>query len=101
MQQVRCDLNSNLPNCSFNPNHKTPLNLQRYISIVKKEVTELLKKPNYQQSNLASDERLKLRHLSKNCNLTTKGEDKGGKIVIMDTVDYTEHCELLLQDREV
>ena len=42
-------LNTKLPNCYFNPNHETPLNLQRYISIVKKEVTELLKKPNYQQ----------------------------------------------------
>ena len=100
MQQVRCDLNSNLPNCSFNPNHKTPLNLQRYISIVKKEVTELLKKPNYQQSNLTSDERLKLWYLSENCYLTIKGADKGGKIVIMDTADYIKRCKLLLNDRE-
>ena len=100
MQQVRCDLNSNLPNCSFNPNHKTPLILQRYISIVKKEVTELLKKPNYQQSNLTSDERLKLWYLSENRYLTIKGADKGGKIVIMDTADYIKRCKLLLNDRE-
>ena len=95
-----CDLNTKLPNCYFNPNNETPLNLQRYISIVKKEITELLKKPNYQQSNLTSDERLKLRHLSENRNLTIKGSDKGGKIAIMDTADYIEHCELLLNDRE-
>ena len=87
-QEERCDLNTKLPNCYFNPNHKTPLNLQRYVSILKKEVTELLKKPNYQQSNLTSEERLKFRRLS------------GGKIVIMDTADYIEHCELLLTDRE-
>ena len=93
-------LNTKLPNCYFNPNNETPLNLQRYISIVKKEITELLKKPNYQQSNLTSDERLKLRHLSENRNLTIKGSDKGGKIAIMDTADYIEHCELLLNDRE-
>ena len=97
-QEERCDLNTKRPNRYFNPNHETPLNLQRYASIVKKEVTELLKKPNYQQSNLTSDERLKLRYLSENRNLTIKGADKGGKIVIMDTADYIEHCELLLND---
>ena len=87
-QKGRRDLNSKLPNRYFNPNHETPLNLQRYISTVKKEVTELLKKPNFQQSNLTSDEKLKLRYLSENRNLTIKGADKSGKIVIMDTVDY-------------
>ena len=66
-----------LSNRYFNPNHETPLNLQGYISIVKKEVTELLKKPNYQQSNLTSDEKLKLRYLSENRNLTIKGANKG------------------------
>ena len=99
-QEERCDLNTKLPNCYFNPNHETPLNLQRHISIAKKEITELLKKPNYQQSNLTSDERLKLMYLSENRNLTIKGADKGGKIVIMDTEDYIEHCKLLLNDRE-
>ena len=42
-----------------------------------KEVTELLKKPNYQQLNLTSDEKLKLRYLSENRNLTIKGANKG------------------------
>ena len=46
------------------------------------------------------EERFKLKYLSENCNLTIKGADKGGKIVIMDTVDYIEHCELLLNDRK-
>ena len=99
-QEERCSLNTKLPNCYFNPNHETPLNLQIYISIVKKEITELLKKPNYQQSSLKSDERLKLRYLSENRNLTIKGADKGGEIVIMDTADYIEHCELLFLDKE-
>ena len=49
---------------------------------------------------MTSDERLKLRYLSENRNLTIKGADKGGKIVIMDTADYTEYCKLLLNDRE-
>ena len=65
-QEERCDLNTKLPNCYFNPNHETPLNLQRYILLVKKEVTELLKKPSDQEPNLTSDERLKLRYLSEN-----------------------------------
>ena len=99
-QEERCDLNTKLPNRYFNPNHETPLNLQRYISLVKKEVTELLKKPSYEQPNLTSDERLTLRYLSENCNLTIKAADKGGRIVIMDTADYNENCELLLNDRE-
>ena len=42
-------------NCYFNPNHETPLNLKSYISIVNKEITELLKKPNYQQPNLTAE----------------------------------------------
>ena len=49
---------------------------------------------------MTSDERLKLRYLSESRNLTIKGADKEGKIVIMDTADYIEHCELLLNDRE-
>ena len=49
---------------------------------------------------MTSDERLKLRYLSENRNLTIKGVDKDGKIVIMDTADYIEHCKLLLNDRE-
>ena len=49
---------------------------------------------------MTKDERLKLRYLSENRNLTIKAADKGGKIVIMDTADYIEHCELLLNDRE-
>ena len=91
--------NTKHPNLYFNPNHETPLNLQRYISVVKKEVTELLKKPSYQEPSLTSDKRLKRRYLSENRNLTIKTADKGGKIVIMNTADYIEHCELLLNDR--
>ena len=93
-QEERYDLNTKFPNLYFNPNHETPLNLQRYISVVKKEVTGLLKNPDYQETNLTSDERLKLRYLSENRNITIKGADKGGKIVIMDTADYIEHCGL-------
>ena len=96
----RSDLNTKLKNGYFNPNHETPLNLQRYISVVKKGVIELLKKSNYQQPNLTSGERLKLTYLSENRNLNIKGADKGAKIAIMDTTDYMEHCELLLNDRE-
>ena len=33
-------------------------------------------------------------------NLTIKGADKSGKIAIMETEDYLEHCELLLNYRE-
>ena len=47
-QEKICDLNTKLPNRYFHPNHETPLNLQRYMSKVKKEAIELLKKPNYQ-----------------------------------------------------
>ena len=38
--------------------------------------------------------------MSENCNLTIKGADKYGKIVIMRTADYIEHCKLFLNDRE-
>ena len=99
--EERRDLNTKLPNRYFNPNHEALLNLQRYISIVKKEVTELLKKPNYQQSNLTAEERLKLKYLSQNCNLVIKGADKGGEIVIMDTAAYVEICGLPLNDRKL
>ena len=49
---------------------------------------------------MTSDERRKLRYWSENRSLTIKRADKGGKIVIMDTAYYFEHCELLLNDRE-
>ena len=49
---------------------------------------------------MTSDERLRLKYLSENRNLTIKAADKHGKIVIMDTTDYIQHCELLLNDRE-
>ena len=49
---------------------------------------------------MTSDKGLKLRYLSENRNLTIKAADKSGKIVIMNTADYIEHCELLLDDRE-
>ena len=89
-QEERCDLNTKLPNRYLNP---APLNLQRYISTVKKQFTELLKKLNYQQSNMTSEDKLKLRYFPLNRNLTIEGADNGGKIVIMDTINYIEHCE--------
>ena len=49
---------------------------------------------------MTSDKGLKLRCLSGNRNLTIKAADKGGKIVIMNTADYIEHCKSLLDDRE-
>ena len=49
---------------------------------------------------MTSDKGLKLRYLSENRNLTIKAADKSGKIAIMNTADYIEHCELLLDDRE-
>ena len=59
---------------------KHPLNLQRYTSIVKKEVTKLLKKPNYQQSNLTTEKSLKIKYLSESWKLTIKGPDKDGMV---------------------
>ena len=38
--------------------------------------------------------------MSENRNLAIKDADKGGKIAIMDTTDYIQNCELLLNDRE-
>ena len=73
--QKRYDLNTKLSNRYFNPNHEISLNLQRYATINKKEFIELLKKPNYQQLNLTSEERLKLKYLSENRNLTIKWAD--------------------------
>ena len=99
-QEERCGLKTKLPNPYFNPNYETSLNLQRYISVVKKEVTELLKKPNYQRSNLTLEELLKLRYLSENRNITIKRAEKGGKIAIMDAADYIKHWALLLNYRE-
>ena len=52
-----------------------------------KKVIELLKKSNYRQSNMTAEERLKLKYLPQNRNLTIKGADKEGKIVIMDTAE--------------
>ena len=87
-QEERYDLNTKFPNLYFNPNHETPVSLQKYFSVVKKDVTELLKKPNYQLSNLTSGERLKLRYLSGNSNLTVKGADKRTGQTILNIGNY-------------
>ena len=106
-QEERCGLKTKLPNCYFNPHHETPLNLQRHFSVVEKEFTELLKKPNYQQSNLTSDERPRLRYLSENRNLTIKGADKViegyyreffEKLDANPTLIYTEEVKQKIDD---
>ena len=49
---------------------------------------------------MTSREKLKLSYLSENRNSIIKGADKGGKIVIKNTGDYVEHCELFLNDKQ-
>ena len=49
---------------------------------------------------MTSEEKLKLGYFPQNRNLTIKRAEKGGKIVVMDTTDYIENCDLLLNDRE-
>ena len=89
--------------------HKTLFNpSQKYMSILKKSY-RFIKETNYQPSNLTTKERVWVKYLSENRNITIKRavkahiivKGKGSDIVIKDTGDYVKNCELHLNDKEL
>ena len=89
----RCHLSTRKANPFYNPSKAPSDPLKTYMSAVKKEVTQLLKRGNTQRSNLTNEEREALKDLSSNEKITVKPADKGGKVVVMDTDAYTAACE--------
>ena len=89
----RCHSGTRKANPYYNPSKATSDPLKTYMSVVKKEVTQLLKRGNTQRSNLTNEEREALKDLSSNEKITVKPADKGGKVVVMDTDAYTAACE--------
>ena len=74
-QEEVCHLNTKFQKRYFNSNDEATESKK----IFKKEATELLKKPNCQQSNLTAEERHRLKYLSENRNLIIKGAGEGEK----------------------
>ena len=84
------------------PNHSTPppgrdTFLDSFISKVTSEIMSKTKKPTKQ--NLTNEEKTALKDLSNNNLITIKPADKGGAVVIQNTVDYITECNRQLQDK--
>ena len=83
----------------WTPPNSQDQNFDLYRNLTQREILkELDKAPAYKRFNLPKAERQAIKTLLENNKITIKPADKGGKIVIQDTVDYIKECERQLQD---
>lgn len=78
--------------------------IETYINLVKSEVECLKQIENNKplsHPNLSSAEIQALQELDQNQNLTIKSADKGGGVVVMDTVNYISEITRQLSDSDV
>ena len=99
-EEERCEMKSKLGNPYFNPKKDPSHNLTSYLSAVKKDVSDLLKKPARHKSNMSNEERAALKSLEANDKIVIQNADKGGKIVLMDKKEYIAKCETDLSNTE-
>ncbi|XP_078509911.1 uncharacterized protein LOC144769621 [Lissotriton helveticus] len=77
-----------------------PRDIEAFERSVDKSVDDLLKRKHWTNHNLSKDEAAALQALQNNADLTIKPADKGGGIVVMDTADYNDRMQYLLQNRD-
>ena len=95
----RCEVKTKVSNPYYNPPRNPSDALATYISAIKRDVLDLLKKPSRHPSNMTPQEREALKSLTKNNNIVIQEADKGGKIVMMDRQEYIQECEKQLSNK--
>ena len=95
----RCNLNTSMTNRYYNPWKDPSRVLTTYISAVKKDVSDMINKPNYNKPNMTIEEREALKSLRKKKDIIIQSADKGGKIVVMDRLEYVDKCTKDLSDK--
>ena len=74
-------------------------NFDSYRNPTQREILkELDIAPSYRRFNLPKSERQAIKTLVDNDKITIKPTDKGGQIVIQDTIDYIKECKRQLGD---
>ena len=81
-----------MTNRYYNPWKDPSRVLTTYISAVKKDVSDMINKPNYNKPNMTIEEREALKSLRKKEDIIIQSADKGGKIVVMDRLEYVDKC---------
>ena len=100
LKQERSDMSHNFSNKFFQPptDHNEILN--HYLTSVKSAITDLCKKPFTYISNISNEESNALKNLQSRDDIVIHSADKGGKIVIMNKVDYIKECETQLSNEK-
>ena len=94
----RCELNAKVSNRFYNPSQDPSKVLATYISAMKKDVSDMMNKPNYENPNMTVEEREALKSLKEREDVIIQSADKGGKVVVMNRSEYTEKCNLDLSN---
>ena len=81
---------------NWKPPHGSP-NLETFINVNEMDLSNDQPSRNKKQ-NISEEERLAIKQLSKNNEITIKPADKGGAIVIMNTLDYIKEADRQLSD---
>ena len=77
------------------PTHRNPA-LELYCQSMEKEATHFIPSPYLPKDNLTKNERAALKELTSDPSLTVREADKGGRLVIMNTVDYDASMRSML-----
>ena len=96
--EERCPMTSTYRNRYFNPSMNSSPNLEKFISNVKSEITDLCAAPIRHKSNMSQLERAKLVSLKERKDIIIQRADKGGKIVLMNPETYERSCIAQLED---
>ena len=96
----RSDMSGKMKNPYYNPPGNSPKALDLYITAIKSSIQQLFKNKKAVKDNLTEGERIALENLRNREDIVIQQADKGGKIVVMNKVDYVGACEELLKDDE-
>ena len=96
----QCELNAKVSNRFYNPSQDPSKVLATYISAMKKDVSDMMNKPNYEKPHMTVEERAALKSLKDRKDVIIQSADKGGKVVVMNRGEYTEKCTADLSNNE-